>query len=257
MRRSLLLFAMAFALSATAAFGPAPATARQWTGDSVAAAAQSNDIRDTVQSATRVLRDALGGIPGYIVQNAVGVAVFPGVTGSGLMTGDRDETGVLSTHKGNEWSLPVFLSLSGGSAGGLGLRAGGASSDLILVFQDPGSMEELMRGNLALGEDAVVAAGPVGASGPITESRADVLSYRRTNGTVSGALLAGGDLNLDNSATQDYYYIAPGPAGGGFTYYESPQEILSMNNRAETKRIPPDARELQRLLRQSSLRIQQ
>ncbi|WP_251277101.1 lipid-binding SYLF domain-containing protein, partial [Enterobacter hormaechei] len=57
------------------------------------------------------------------------------------------------------WSNPVFVKLTGGS---IGFQAGVQSSDVVLVFRNDRSLDNLVNGKFTLGADAGEAAGPVG-----------------------------------------------------------------------------------------------
>jgi lipid-binding SYLF domain-containing protein len=102
---------------------------------------------DTVDLATTVLKSdtdaADENIPAAVLQNAVGVMIVPDVIKAGLIAGGRHGTGVLLARNENEGSLPVFVSITGGS---LGVQAGVESSDLILVFNAQESLQRIMEG---------------------------------------------------------------------------------------------------------------
>ncbi len=246
MRRLFLLFTMVVAVFAFVVSVPVQASAQERVDERAPAAALSEDaadMRNTVQSSTAVLRDILPSIPQNVLENAAGIAVIPNIVKAGLVVGGRHGTGVLVNHEGNNWSLPVSISMTGGS---IGFQAGITSSDLVLVFQNADSMNELIGGDLTLGADAVVVAGPVGGAGKVQAGMGDVLSYQRTDGLFAGVALTGGVLSLNNDDTRDFYNLVP---GGGMAYYESARDILAMDETKQMTRVPPSAEELQRVLR--------
>lgn len=217
--------------------------------NNAAQATQNNEGAETMQAASALIRDMMQGspqgIPSDVLQNAAGIAIIPNMVKAGFIAAGRHGQGVLLTHKGNEWSLPVFMSISGGS---LGLQAGVETSDVVLVFQNARSMDNLIAGNFNLGADAIVAAGPAGAAAKASTSNADILSYKRTGGLFAGVSVTGGVLSLDREATRDFYNTQQRSATG---YYPTVDDILTMKRgAAEGLQEPASAKELQQLVTQ-------
>jgi len=157
------------------------------------------------------------GIPPRILKDAYGIAILPGVIKVGFTVGGRFGKGVLMVRQedGN-WSNPAFVSLGGGS---LGLQIGAQSTDIVLVFRDRRSIDNIFDGKLTLGGDASVAAGPVGRqSSAATDQRlaAEIFSYSRNRGLFAGVALDGSWLGMDKKSNEAYY-------GNGM----SPEEILA------------------------------
>src|SRR3990172_9320629 len=120
-----------------------------------------------VESATEVLSKIMeipeSAIPPVLLADAQGIAVIPGVIKVGLVVGGQYGRGVLVVRgKSGAWSNPVFISLMSGS---IGWQIGAESTDFVLVFKTPRSVEGIMKGKYTLGADAGVAAGPVGRGG--------------------------------------------------------------------------------------------
>ncbi len=102
-------------------------------------------------------------LPDALLSRAYGIAVIPDVTKVAFIFGGRHGNGALVVRDKltSSWSNPVLISLTGGS---WGFQAGAQSSDIILVFTTKTGIEGIAGGKLALGADASVAAGPVGAA---------------------------------------------------------------------------------------------
>jgi lipid-binding SYLF domain-containing protein len=176
----------------------------------------------TVEAAAEVVQSLAGlpvrAIPPALIQDARGVAVFPHVLKAGLLVGGRFGTGVLLVRQPDGcWSEPVFITLVGG---GFGLQAGVESTDVVLVFKTNGSLDRLRsgRGQLTLGGDVSVAAGPVGREAEAATDvrlQAEVFSYSRSRGLFAGAALGGDKLQVDQEANEEFYGargIRPGEA---------------------------------------------
>jgi lipid-binding SYLF domain-containing protein len=145
-------------------------------------------------------------IPPVLLADAHGIAVIPGVIKVGLMVGGQYGRGVLVVRgKGGGWSDPVFITLMSGS---IGWQIGAESTDFVVVFKTPRSIEGIMKGKYTLGADAGVAAGPVGrvakASTDI-ELKAEIYSYSRSRGLFAGISLEGSSLQVDDKSNAAYY----------------------------------------------------
>ena len=110
-----------------------------------------------------------------------------------------------------EWSLPQFLTLTGGS---VGWQAGVQDTDVVLVFTTRKGVEGLMRGKFTVGVDASATAGPVGreaAAGTDSTLQSEVYSYSRSRGLFLGVSLDGSALDIDHEA-HVYFYGTPSGA---------------------------------------------
>ena len=165
-------------------------------------AAQS-DEKKRIAEATTVMSEMMGAgdkaIPKAILENAVGVAVFPGLLKGGFVVGAQHGNGVLSVRDGKTgaWSSPAFLTINGGS---FGAQIGAQSIDLILVVKDRRGLEQLVRNQFKIGADAGVAAGPIGRDASAAtdiQLRAKILSYSRSRGLFAGITLNGSTIRQD------------------------------------------------------------
>jgi len=163
-----------------------------------------------VESATEVLSKITEiperAIPPALLADAQGIAVIPGVIKVGFVVGGQYGRGVLVVRgKGGEWSNPVFISLMSGS---IGWQIGAESTDFVLVFKTPRSVEGIMKGKYTLGADAGVAAGPVGRVAKAAtdiELKAEIYSYSRSRGLFAGISLEGSSLQVDDKSNAAYY----------------------------------------------------
>jgi len=159
-------------------------------------------------------------IPASILRDAHGIAILPGVIKVGFTLGGRFGRGVLMVRQEDgSWSNPAFVSLGGGS---LGFQIGAQSTDIVLVFRDRRSIDNIYNGKLTLGGDASAAAGPVGRQATAaTDERlgAEIFSYSRNRGLFAGVALDGAWIGMDKEANETFY-------GNGMT----PEEILAADN---------------------------
>jgi lipid-binding SYLF domain-containing protein len=161
-------------------------------------------------TASQVLNDALGSpdqvVPTRLLERAYGIAVVPDVTKIAFFFGGRRGNGVLvARDPSGHFSDPIFVNLTGGS---FGFQWGVTSTDVILVFTTKRSIDRIASGQLTLGADASVAAGPVGRSasaGTDPTLSSEVYSYSRSRGLFAGVALDGSALSIDNNADARFY----------------------------------------------------
>ena len=124
-----------------------------------------------------------------------GAFFFGGRYGNGVFT-VRDAT---SGH----FSNPIFIRLGGGS---FGAQIGATSTDVVLVFVTPRSVEDFARGKFTLGADVSVAAGPVGRQTEAAAGKAaEIYSYSRSRGLFAGVALDGTVIAFDRSGNRSFY----------------------------------------------------
>ena len=143
-------------------------------------------------------------VPDWLMQRAYGVAVIPEVIKGAFMLGGRYGNGALSVRDASgRFSNPIFITLIGGS---VGWQIGATSTDVVLIFVTPRSVENFSRGKFTLGADASVAAGPVGRTGEAAAGvNAEIYSYSRARGLFAGVALDGTVLAFDRTANQLFY----------------------------------------------------
>jgi lipid-binding SYLF domain-containing protein len=146
------------------------------------------------------------GIPARLLEDAYAIAVIPNVIKVGFLLGARHGKGLLVVRTPErEWSNPVFITLTGGS---FGLQIGAQSTDVILVFKDQRSIDNIVNGKVTLGADVAIAAGPMGRRGEAatdSQLKAQIYSYSRSKGLFAGVSLEGAALQIDGDANADFY----------------------------------------------------
>jgi len=195
------------------------------------AAAASTDEEQRARNAVRVLSEIQDipeqAIPDKLLDEARGIVVIPDTIKAGLVLGGRRGHGLMSVKAADgTWSNPVFVTLTGGS---IGFQVGVQSADIVLVFRNDRSLDDVVNGKFTLGADAGVAAGPVGrnaAAATDGQLKAEIWSWSRARGLFAGVSLDGAALQIDRDAQAAVY----GPT-------TTPRMVFE--NRSQTN--PPDA----------------
>ncbi|MBA4104892.1 MAG: Ysc84 actin-binding domain protein [Pirellula sp.] len=172
--------------------------------------AHANDPNVTIRDAEAVLSELVAiparRIPRNMLAEAQAIAIIPRVIKVGFVVGIRRGQGVVMTRDADgEWSLPQFLTLTGGS---IGWQAGVQGTDVVLIFRTRTSVENLMRGKFTIGADAAAAAGPVGRNASAAtdaQLRAEILSYSRSRGLFAGVSIDGSVLEINQVANTAFY----------------------------------------------------
>ena len=166
---------------------------------------------ERINNAALVLGEIMGApdkaIPGGVLEKAEGIAVFPGTIKGGFVLAAQRGKGVISLRDRakNTWSLPAFMTITGGS---IGAQIGGQAIDVVLVIMDRRGLENLLSNQFKIGADGSVAAGPVGRTAEAAtdiQLRAQILSYSRARGLFAGVSLEGSTLRPDNDGNALIY----------------------------------------------------
>jgi lipid-binding SYLF domain-containing protein len=174
-------------------------------------AAANSDQVERVQKSMEVLRALTSAedsaIPEYILERAEAIIVIPSYLKGGFVVGAEHGKGIMSVRDrtANSWSLPAFVSMSGGS---FGAQIGLQSVDLVLVVVNRDSVAELLKNKFTFGGDLSVAAGPVGRSTKAATDlklEAKILAYSRAKGLFAGATLNGTALQADEESNGKFY----------------------------------------------------
>lgn len=174
-------------------------------------AAANSDQAERVQKATEVLRALTSAednaIPDYILDRAEALIVIPSYLKGGFIVGAEHGKGIMSVRDrtANKWSLPAFVSMTGGS---FGAQIGLQSVDLVLVVVNHDAIDELLKNKFTLGGDLSAAAGPVGRSTKAATDlklEAKILAYSRAKGLFAGATLNGTALQEDQESNDKFY----------------------------------------------------
>jgi len=163
--------------------------------------------QDTVDRSAVIIREFRHmpekGIPSRILRRARGLAIISVVKAGFIFSGKAGE-GVVVARTGNGWSGPSFLGTAGA---GWGPQIGAQVTDFVIVLNTERAVRAFSKGgNVTLGADASVAAGPVGraAEADVTP-RAAIYTYSKTKGLFIGASLEGAVIGARNRANERYY----------------------------------------------------
>jgi lipid-binding SYLF domain-containing protein len=166
---------------------------------------------ERLNNAALVLGEIMGApdkaIPGSVLEKAEGIAVFPGTIKGGFVIAAQRGKGVISLRDRakNTWSLPAFMTVTGGS---IGAQIGGQAIDIVLVIMDRRGLENLLSNQFKVGADGSVAAGPVGRTAEAStdiQLRAQILSYSRSRGLFAGISLNGSSIRPDEDSNKAFY----------------------------------------------------
>jgi len=174
--------------------------------NAVAGPQEDQRARNAVRVLSEIQEIPEQAIPDKLLDEGRAIIVIPDTIKAGLVVGGRRGHGLMSV-KGADgtWSNPVFIKLTGGS---IGFQAGVQSSDVILVFRNDRSLDNIVNGKFTLGADAGVAAGPVGRSAAAAtdgQLKAEIWSWSRARGLFAGVALDGAVLSIDDAANLDAY----------------------------------------------------
>lgn len=166
--------------------------------------------QDTVNRSADTIREFRHmperGIPARILINARGLAIISVVKAGFIFSGKAGE-GVVVARTGHGWSGPSFIGTGGA---GFGPQIGAQVTDFVIVLNNERAVRAFAKGgNVTLGADVSVAAGPVGraAEADVTP-RAAIYTYSRSKGLFVGASLEGAVIGTRKGAN-DHYYSHP------------------------------------------------
>jgi lipid-binding SYLF domain-containing protein len=170
----------------------------------ISANATEQDIVDRSAVTVREFRHMPEkGLPTRILRRARGVAIISVVKGAFIFSGKAGE-GVVVARTGNGWSGPSFIGTGGA---GWGLQIGAEITDFVFVLNNDAAVRAFSRGgNVTLGADASVAAGPVGRAAEANVApKAAIYSYSRSKGLFAGVSLEGAVIATRKGANEHYY----------------------------------------------------
>ncbi len=163
---------------------------------------KANDAAAVIEEVVRIPEQS---IPRSLLDRAVCVATIPNVIKIGFVFGARFGQGLVSCRVPGGWSQPSFLKVTGGS---WGAQIGFQSIDLVLVFVNSNAVQRLSQGNLTVGIDASLAAGPIGRDAQIGTDfklQSEIYSYSKTKGLFAGIILQGTALTVDRNSNALIY----------------------------------------------------
>ena len=181
-------------------------TAALFAGQAIAGPKEDERATNAVRVLNEIQRIPENGIPDKLLDEGKAIIVIPDTLKAGLVIGGRRGHGLMSVkNPDGSWSQPVFVKLTGGS---IGFQAGVQSSDVVLVFRNDRSLDNIVNGKFTLGADAGVAAGPVGRNATAAtdgQLKAEIWSWSRARGLFAGVALDGAALQIDDAANLDAY----------------------------------------------------
>jgi lipid-binding SYLF domain-containing protein len=143
------------------------------------------------------------GLPSNIIRHAKGLAIMSVIKAGFIFSGKAGE-GVVIARTAHGWSGPSFIGTGGA---GWGLQIGGEVTDFVIVLNNDAAVRAFSRGgNVTLGADVSVAAGPVGraAEAAVTPTAA-VYTYSKSKGLFAGVSLEGAVIGTRKGANDRYY----------------------------------------------------
>jgi SH3 domain-containing YSC84-like protein 1 len=143
------------------------------------------------------------GIPPAVMRAARGVAILT-VTKAGFIGSVRGGSGVVVARTEKGWSGPSDIGTGGL---GVGFQAGAEISEFVIVLNTPAAVDAFAKqGNVTLGGNISVAAGPIGrAAEGAVGLQAAVYTYSRSQGLFAGVSLEGTVISTRDELNAGYY----------------------------------------------------
>jgi SH3 domain-containing YSC84-like protein 1 len=143
------------------------------------------------------------GIPSAVMRAARGLAILT-VTKAGFIGSVRAGTGVVVARTEKGWSGPSAIGTGGLGAG---FQAGAEVTEFVIVLNTPAAVEAFAKqGNVTLGGNLSVAAGPVGRTAEAGVAlQAATYTYSRSQGLFAGVSLEGTGIGTRDDANTGYY----------------------------------------------------
>jgi len=165
--------------------------------------AMQADIDQAVAIIERFEEIPESAIPPAVMRAARGLAILT-VTKAGFIGSVRGGTGIVVQRVGNGWSGPLAIGTGGL---GVGFQAGAQVSEFIIVLNTPAAVDAFAtQGNVTLGGNLSVAAGPIGRNAEASVGLGvAVYSYSRSQGLFAGVSLEGTGLATRDNVNEAYY----------------------------------------------------
>ena len=170
---------------------------------SVCTAGMQGDVDQAVAILQRFQEIPEQSIPPAVLKGAKGLAILT-ITKAGFIVSARGGTGVVVARVGKGWSGPSAIGTGGA---GFGFQIGAQVSEFVIILNTPEAVKAFSQGgNVSLGADLSVAAGPIGR-----DVAADVLptaavyTYSRSQGLFAGVSLEGTVLMSRDDTNKEYY----------------------------------------------------
>jgi lipid-binding SYLF domain-containing protein len=174
---------------------------------SLAAAARADGVQDDVDQAATIVQRFYElpetAIPKAAMRNAKGLAILT-VFKAGFGVSGQGGKGVVVARTAHGWSGPSAIGTGGG---GFGLQIGAAVTEFVIVLNTDEAVKAFSRdGNVEIGADVSVIAGPVGRDlSASVMPVAAVYTYSNSQGLFAGMSLQGAVIATRNDANEAYY----------------------------------------------------
>lgn len=142
-------------------------------------------------------------IPSAVLRDARGLAILT-VLKAGFIFSGRGGTGIVVARTKGGWSGPSAIGTGGA---GFGFQIGAQVTEFVIILNTDEAVRAFSRGgNVSLGADLSVAAGPVGRSAAASVTPlAAVYTYSRSQGLFAGVSLEGTVIGTREDANAEYY----------------------------------------------------
>jgi lipid-binding SYLF domain-containing protein len=166
-------------------------------------AAMQGDVDQAVAILQRFQEIPEKSIPPAVLKGAKGLAILT-VTKAGFIVSGRGGAGVVVARLGKGWSGPSAIGTGGA---GFGFQIGAQVSELVIVLNTPDAVRAFSQGgNISLGADLSVAAGPIGRNvAADVLPTAAVYTYSRSQGLFAGVSLEGTVIMSRDETNSEYY----------------------------------------------------
>ncbi len=132
---------------------------------------------------------------------AKGILLVPKYAKAGFIIGGAGGQGVLlARDRDGQWSGPAFYYMGAAS---IGLQVGVDVAEVMFLVMSQKGIDALLGGDVKLGADARVAAGPVGTGAQA--ATADFLGYSRSKGLFAGIAFDGSVVNPRKARNNAFY----------------------------------------------------
>lgn len=164
--------------------------------------------QETVDHCARIIRDFRQmpetSIPQHVLHHSKGLAIITVLKAGFVFSAKAGHGVVVARTASGGWSGPSFIGQGGA---GWGLQIGAEATDFIFVLNTDAAVRAFAKGgNVTLGADASVAAGPVGRDmhAAVTPTAA-IYTYSRSKGLFAGAALEGAVFGAQSHENARYY----------------------------------------------------
>ena len=165
--------------------------------------AMQNDVDQATAIIERFQEIPEKGIPPAVVRAARGLAILT-VTKAGFIGSARGGSGIVVARTEKGWSGPSAIGTGGL---GVGFQAGVEITEFVIVLNTPAAVEAFAKqGNVTLGGNLSVAAGPIGRAAEAGVAlQSAMYTYSRSQGLFAGVSLEGTGIGTRDEANAAYY----------------------------------------------------